>query len=257
MKLTKTSTKRVFGFILFLIIASSLALLPHLGRTGSAQKISKEERENQTRPLAVFGAAESGDPSEKAIRHARNSRYDNYNHVPFDQWPANADANLVSSEWWMYVPALPVDESDAVVLGKIVDARGYISNDKAAAYSEFTVKVEKSFKAKDQRSIAPGESLIALRYGADVKLPSGKIIKVGVADQRMPQIGQRYILFLKYNSQGDDYDILTGYKLKKGQVFPLDDVERFAIYKGHDKDVFLNLVQDTITKSVEKESAKH
>ena len=254
MKLTKTSTKRVFGFILFLIIASSLALLPHLGRTGSAQKISKEETKSKSRPLAVFGAIDSGDPTEQAIRQVRNSRYDKYSYTPFDQLPAEAEARITNSDWAFYMPALPVEKSDAVILGRIVDSKGYISNNKAAAYSEFTVKVEKSLKTPDEISIIPGESLVASRYGADVKLPSGKIITTGVADQMMPQIGQRYVLFLKYNSQGRDYEILTGYKIKKQKIYPLDEeVKHFSIYKGHNNDEFLKLVQEALTKSARKE----
>lgn len=254
MMLVKLTAKRIIGLILFLTIATILALHPSLSRTGSAQKVSKEERKKQSRPLAVFGVVDSGDPNEKAIRQARNSRYDKYHHVPFDQTPAGTEERLTHSDWSVYVPALPAAKSDAVILGKIIDSKGYLSNNKAAAYSEFTVKVEKVLKDAKHASINLEEPLIASRYGADVRLPSGKIIRTGVADQRMPQIGQRYIFFLKYNGQGGDYDILTGYKIKKHKVYPLDEeVDHFAIFKGYNDDEFFKLVQEALAKSAEKE----
>jgi len=56
----------------------------------------------------------------------------------------------------------------------------------------------------------------------------------------MPQVGLRYVLFLT-NGQGEkDLTILTGYELREGKVFPLDDLPNLRVYENADETTFLN-----------------
>jgi hypothetical protein len=39
----------------------------------------------------------------------------------------------------------------------------------------------------------------------------------------LPQIGRRYLLFLKYDPNAQDYGLMTGYQLEESQVYRLDE----------------------------------
>ena len=193
-------------------------------------------------PLAVYSASLPTDSAERAIRLARSSRYDKRDSVPFDKAPPDAIARNSINEWYLYLPALPTAESDAVVVGEVVGSRGYLSNDKTGAYSEFTILLHSVFKDA-RNSLLSGGSLTLEREGANVELLDGRVIRYEIAYQGLPLKGLRYLFFLKYNKEGEDYSILTGYELRKGRVSPLDDAEHFAAYKNWDEEMFFNAVR--------------
>lgn len=203
-----------------------------------------EQNEKDKMPIALSSASLPDDPADRALRLARSSRYNKRHTVPFDE-DADSGGRSSINEWYLYIPALPTSESDAVVLGKVVDAKGYLSFDKTGAYSEFTIIVEQIFK-DGRRSLMPGNSVVAEREGASVKLPDGRVIRYQIAYQGMPQIGRRYVFFLKYNEQGEDYQVLTGYELRKARVSPLDEADHFAAYTKLDEETFLNAVREAV-----------
>src|SRR5215475_5547766 len=45
-------------------------------------------------------------------------------------------------------PALPISQSDMIIIGKVTDAQAYISEDETSIYSEFTVGIEHALKAR-------------------------------------------------------------------------------------------------------------
>ena len=142
--------------------------------------------------------------------------------------------------------ALPSAQSDAVVIGEVTDAQAHLSNDRTSVYSEFTVRVEEVLKNPNQIALTPSEAIILEREGGAVRFPSGRVQRYRIAHQRMPLVGRQYVLFLKYNNQGGGFSILTGYDLRKDQVIPLDSLDQFAVYKGTDKNSFLNAVRDSV-----------
>ena len=214
----------------FLIIITTLALaaiiftLPsRSNNTATSQQQERSGKKQGTQdemPIAVFSVSEPVDPTEQVLRKARNSRYDNSYTTRFDQARSDTVERSRISHFWINMP------------------------DKTGAYSEFTIRIEKALK--DDGRLSSGV-LIVEREGADVKLPDGRILRYRIADQGMPRVGSRYVLFLKYETQGNDYHILTGYRLYNGHVFPLDDaIGRFAAYKDSDEVTFMNAVEAAI-----------
>lgn len=252
MQSQKVLAKSLLLAALIVTAATVLAALPIRGHRDSAstaqEKNSKGEDEKKM-PIAAYSASPSNDPAGRTIRLARNGRYDKRDTVPFDEVSPTARARAVVSEWYVYLSALPAAESDAVVLGEVTSANGYLSNDRTGAYSEFTIRVNEALKADGRLS---GNSIVAVREGADVQLPSGRIIRYEIVHQGMPREGRQYVLFLKYNEQGKDYTILTGYELRKERVFPLDDAEQFSTYKRFDESSFLSAVHEAIAQASEK-----
>ena len=152
------------------------------------------------------------------------------------------------------MPALPIAQSDAVVLGEVTDAQAYLSDDRSGIYSEFTIRIDELLKNDSQSSLAAGNMAVAERPGGKVRFPSGKVQRYGIDKQGMPRVGGRYVLFLKSNGAGQDFSIVTGYELLNGTVFPLDSVRSgngnsalpFDTYKGANEINFLASLRDAV-----------
>jgi hypothetical protein len=99
-----------------------------------------------------------------------------------------------------------------------------LSNDKRSIYSEFKVKVLEVVKATGAMSLRADDSIEIQRKGGAIRLRSGKVLVRGALADSMPQIGKRYLLFLKYNQDTDDFAIVTGYQLDGNDVYRLDDL---------------------------------
>lgn len=203
------------------------------------------------KPLASYASVEPTDPREREARRARNSIYDKRGPKTFDELRPDTTERGLVSHFWVNMPALPTAQSDAVVLGRVIEARGFVSNDKTGSYSEFTVELEDVLKDDDARSLEAQTSVLTERAGATVRLPSGREIVDTIDDQGTPGVGGRYVLFLKYNDQGKIYHILTGYELNDRQVTPLDPVGRFAAYKNADEYDFLRAVRAAVIRPPE------
>src|SRR5437016_1195820 len=93
---------------------------------------------------------------------------------------------------------LPVEQSDAVVIGKITSGQAYLSNDKRNVYSEFRTAIQEVIKTPNAPFLRAGDSIAIERQGGAIKLPSGKVILRGAAAQSMPLVGGQYLLFLRY-----------------------------------------------------------
>lgn len=207
------------------------------------QETSKQAAQDM--PVADASLSLPADPPKQARRIARSTRYDNRQTTRFDEWSSTSGGWSSINEWYLYVAALPTAESDAVVLGRVIDAKGYLSNDRTGAYAEFTLLIDHVFKFSHS-SLVPGVSIMTAREGANVKLPDGRVITYQIAYQGMPRFGGEYVLFLRYDPHGDDYPILTGYEVRKGRVFPLDGGDHFATYENSIKKTFFHELREAL-----------
>ena len=145
------------------------------------------------------------------------------------------------------MPALPVEKSDAIIIGEVVEAHAFLSEDQTQVYSQFVIRVEDVPKNNGQVLISPQTNIAVERQGGRVRFPSGKVAIANVAHQDMPRVGRRYVLFLTHHSlmsgRYEDFFILTGYELRNDKVFPLDKVSSghpINSYKDRDRESFLN-----------------
>jgi hypothetical protein len=154
------------------------------------------------------------------------------------------------------LPALPIEESQIIVIAKVVDAQAHLSSQKKSVYSEFKIEVEKVYKNSTQQKIEDGKYIRAERDGGIVRYPSGIKVWSIVSGQRMPKVGSRYVFFLTHGFtshayQKQDSYLLTGYELKDGRVLPLDNpgggthpIEKF--YRGKEESILLNDLEKAI-----------
>ena len=216
-------------------------------------------------PIADFNAPEPTNPGERAKRQLRNKRHNIRDHglTPENraqfilredefsprlpetgnkksettQLPLSRNAKhdydspviggAVTDESPSEQP-LPTYISDAVVIGNVTDAKAYISEDKTAVYSEFTVQVWNVLKNSQALPLGMDTVVTVLRPGGGVRFPSGKIRKFLVAGRGLPHTGRRYAFFLKYDDLAQAYYIVTGYELLGGKVFPLDGIPQYG-----------------------------
>jgi hypothetical protein len=162
--------------------------------------------------------------------------------------PSNeGTATVIDSHEFFALPALPVAQSDVILIADVLDSEAHLSNDKTGVYSEFNARVSEVFKG-GVSSLAPTNLVIISRRGGKVRYPSGHVERYEIMHQFMPAIGKRYLFFLKAIPDSDDYEIMTGYEVGLERVQPLD-TGQFDSFRGKDVVEFLNTVRNAIAKN--------
>lgn len=196
-------------------------------------------------PIVDFYDPEPLDPNEKKVREAKGRRYSNR---PRPQFTDESFQNFTNNDWDVGLPALPVERSAAVVIGKVISARAHLTPDKAEIYSEFRIDIDAVVNNDPANIIKDDATITVERKGGRARMPSGRLVLSWVSHQNMPRLGGRYLLFLTHhfetpNDTGKDFYILTGYELRDGQVHMLDDTlpgHPITRYKGEPETTLLS-----------------
>ena len=240
---------------LFLIYSGhdSPAVIFHIG--GCYQQKDREENPKFSRfPIADFDTPEPLEPTARAARETRGRKY---NHKHLAQIAEDTYQIFSNTDWDVGLPALPVERSVAIVIGKVTSSKAYLSPDKTGIYSEFEVAIDSVVK-NDPKNMIRGDATITVeRNGGRARMPSGRIVVSWVSHQNMPRVGGRYVLFLTHdfetpNDMGKDFYILTGYELQDGQVRLLDDTQPghpITSYNGRTESTLLNDLFNTVAKT--------
>jgi len=207
----------------------------------------KEEFESQF-PTVDFASVEPDDPEEKAKRRAKGNKH-NKARIPLEE--VSEDDSIFSAEdWEVGLPALPVSQSQVIILGRVSDSQAFLSTDKTAVYSEFTVVIDEVLKNDGPEQLKSGGVVVADRSGGRVRFPSGSVTLSQTQGQGMPRAGRQYVFFLARRDQEENYSILTGYELKAGRVALLDNpggnTHPIAEYKGVEQTTFLETLRNAI-----------
>jgi hypothetical protein len=246
----RPNSRKTLFLILIILAGCMIAARLRQGAGGLAssqqEKLSADKNDKEKMPLVVFSASQPGDAKEQSLRKARGVRYDGRLQKPLNELDGTGMIRV--THWWVNLPGLPTSQSDAVILGEVVEANAYLSNDRTNVYSEFDIRIEEIFKDESGGSLVKGGTLTTSREGGRAQLPDGRILYVMSSDQSMPRKERRYLLFLKRNNEPKDYNIITGYMLYQNKVALLDeiDLDRFAIYKNMTEGTFLNAVREAI-----------
>lgn len=202
-------------------------------------------------PVADYERPDSSNEKNKAGREAKSKRHNNSLFGVKEAVKAPPDTGQIitlGDDWEVGLSPLPVNRSDIVVTGEVTAAQAYLSTDQTGIYSEFTIRVEEVLKRDSLLPVASGDVITAVRHGGRVRALSGRVQLFRVAGQEMPRQGRRYVAFLQRKERADDFDLLTGYELRGGRVFPLDAaITKFDLYKGTDEASFLQAVRNALT----------
>ena len=168
-------------------------------------------------PTVDYNKPDSADPEKKAKR----KRYNVGSWVAPKAQPDTVEA-VLTGEPHTTLPALPVDESDIVVVGTVGSGQAHLSENKRSIFSEFTFIVEEVLKSKTS-AIGQGSVLTVDRLGGHVMYPNGQKVLYRLHGVNMPQIGSRYLLFLNSTHNKEDLSIVTGYEFTENGAVPLDE----------------------------------
>ena len=214
-------------------LVSGLERLQRAGNAVPAGPGVLDERDGPEQlPVVEFEAAakQAGDARQREIRAERGRRYNHGAEGPIREAKAGEDMGLgFTPRYLLDLAALPVETSDAIVVGRVARAEAFIAPDRTNVYSEYTISVAEVLKG--QSDGAGGDEVVAERAGGAVRFASGAVRRYAFRNQGAPRTGDDYVFFLRRNETGDDYTLLTAYKLRDGVVAPLDgrdDSDRFA-----------------------------
>jgi hypothetical protein len=238
------SNKRIFLTLLGTLVLSILLALSGEGQnslTVAAQEGDRNQVKKQQKwrpPVPINAAPDPADPEKRVLRQAKNRRY---NSTRSDQLlseqPAGFTYGRISEA--PRPSALPISQSDVAILGTVINAQPYLSEKKTSTYTEFTIRVEEVFKNDARAPLGRGDSIIADREGGSLRLPDGRELRYEVYQIARPlSVGGRYVLFLERINQGQDLSILTGYELRAGRVFSLEDWGDSLRYNDSDETTF-------------------
>jgi hypothetical protein len=236
--------------ILILVILTTMKVIHGQGQD-NVNRTGQENINNNQSPITDYENSEPIGSDKRALRRIRGSRYTRGNNQVIKELPVGIEELPSNSNWWWGLPAIPATSSDVIVVGEISAAQAFLSNDKTAVYSEFTIRIEGVLKNSTNAQL--DDTIVAERTGGAVRFKSGRIQYYRIDKQGVPQVGRRYLFFLKRSEDGQDFSILTGYELRAGQVFALDGAGNsannklpFDKYNGCEESAFLNEVRNVI-----------
>jgi hypothetical protein len=190
-------------------------------------------------PKVDYDAAEPSDPNERKKRKEKGKRFDKLGGVSSE--PTRYSSGL-RNHWEINLPALPIAQSNAVVVARTLSRTAYLSNDKGAVFTELCINIDEVLKSTDN-SLQKDSRIDVNRLGGVVRYRTGEESLLFVNGQNMPAEGKRYLFFLKAIPNSHDFTIITGYELGTSSVTPLDTPPQFAQFEGVDVSVFLDTVR--------------
>lgn len=250
---TRIKNKTIKRILLAVVITGSVAALAMRGQPQNTSPTPKEQpRKVRDLPVVDFYAPEANDLRRKA----KGNRYDRQSSEPIHEAPS-ISGRIWSNHWARGLEALPIDNSDTILIGSITDAQSHLSNDKTGVYSEFAVQVEEVLKRDTAKlAIEVANTISVERFGGAVRFPSGAVQKYETMGQGMPHRSGRYLLFLKRLDDEPSFSIVTGYEVGDRTVSPLDgahfgegnETYPFDRYVGFDTATFLQIVRTAVAK---------
>jgi hypothetical protein len=134
--------------------------------------------------------------------------------------------------YFVRTPAIPVQESDAVVVAKVEAVQPYFSDDHAHLYTEFSLTVDEQIKDTFGRAKV-GETIPIVIRGGRMRLADGRVIEEKAAFTNFAiAAGSRYLLFLRYNSAGQYFTVTKSWELKNGGIIPTAHEDQMDVREG-------------------------
>lgn len=168
---------------------------------------------------------------------------------------AEDEERMLVSHEHLSVPAIPVKESELIIIGSVLEAAAHLSNNKKTVYSEFLIQVDEVLK--DTTGNTKKEGFVTVdREGGFVEYINGLRRLHHIAGLLMPQVGRKNILFLKNPEKGPNFEIINGYELKEDGVRVLTHSPETIPYFGMDQTVLLSKVRKALSEASQSRSEK-
>ncbi len=240
------------SFAVMLILALAILLIGDQLNFAQQDAIQNGKEITQQNPGPIIDSSDmSTDSPKEANRRASHNREAQQPieelHGDVTRLPENRDAIGGHNP-------LPVNTSDAILIGRVDRSAAHFSSDRTGVFSTFEVSVTKVLSTdKLTESIQDGSTIVIERDGGRVRYPSGKIESLSVYGRNMPDVNSTYLFFVKESpgakpwtpTNDEGLDLLTGYELKDGKVYALDRAPRpgLLLYEKFDGTAEGDLIQ--------------
>jgi hypothetical protein len=217
----------------------------------------KPSRHSGPPVLAEFQSNEVESAQDQVHRKMREERYGKLLLGPL-QDPGNLVGGTSETTSLTYIDyinvgvssdphGIPVSQSSAVVIATVLSGKCHINGDHDYVYTDYQIKIDEILKQDPATILTVGEQLVASKPGGAIHFPSGHVTNVLISGHGLAAIGSQYVLFLtKSIPSFPEYDIVfaSGYELKNGHIFPLDDMN--MEYENMVSSEFLDLTRKAI-----------
>jgi len=178
-------------------------------------------------------------------RNQINRRYDDQYWVNDSVNPNTSGVGKITED--PPPPLFPIDESAFIVVGKVEAVKAYLSNDRRSVYTEFTIRVEDVLKGDGSIKQDPKE-VTADREGGMVVYPNGQRVMYQNSNIGLPQLGSKYLFFLRKDDLSPNYGILTSYDLSTNRIMQMEIGRDFDEFKHQSKTTFIETVRNEIVR---------
>jgi hypothetical protein len=166
-------------------------------------------------------APEPLDPQERAVRRAKNIRY---NAGGRDLTTPGPGIETFIEHVWPRVEFMPTSKSVVVVTGRVVKLQPYLSEDRSRIYTEIAIQVDDVLKGKVNNMLSAANTLVIDRLGGVLKLRTGRIVRddIHIKGLGKTRIGKRYTFFAGRVGKESDISLIKSYELRDGRVYTND-----------------------------------
>jgi hypothetical protein len=130
-----------------------------------------------------------------------------------------------------------------VIVGEVISATAFLSNDRTGVYTEFRIKVKEVLKGE-----GVPKRLVADREGGVVIYPNGQRVFYRNSQRALPMIGSQYLFFLVKRGSDPNYEIGTSYSLEDSKIYQLENGQSFDQLKGQSKARFLDGIRGKVAE---------
>lgn len=244
----------IYLAVLTAIAVSTVLTMASLSNQGNRVKPTSSDMQQAAKsdgdewPVAAIDNLRQVDEEQRARREAKSRRYDkSLFGVKGAVKSAREDFTVIlTGDREVDIPPLPVSQSSVILIGTVLDAKGFVSTDQTGVYSEFSTRVDEVLKTDEAAArLKPGDVIAVQRRGGRVQGQSARVL-FRIRGQNMPRQGGNYVMFLGRLDGGEDYMVITGYELRAGKVFQLDSPDKFALYTEMDMATFSDALRGAI-----------
>jgi hypothetical protein len=225
-------------YFLLVLVVSTLGLalvrrthqLPTAsGTTTTSSNPNRFQEAKQHFPTAEYEEPDLADPEKNKAKKEKQKRHNNFKLVSRNPQSWETESDFLPEGNFDF-PALPVNTSQLIVVGRVTEASAHLSEHKLNVYSEFPLILNSVLKTPS-KEITENSLLTVERIGGYVKYPNGQKILYRISGWNMPKVGSEYLFFLNCRNKFD-WEIVTAYELTEIGVLPLDQSSQFEALRG-------------------------
>jgi len=194
--------------------------------------------------ITDYDQPEIKDHDKRKNRRIRGQRYDKSGWVYKLVNPKTDARSRISHR--PFLPTIPVNQSDLIVVGEVTTAKAFLSHDKTGIYTEYGVKTIEILKSNNSMKTKIGCPISIDRAGGYVRYPNGQKVLFFDSERDLPTVGKRYVFFLNKKDGSPNYHILLAYEFNGNKVFPLNSRVPFSKYRDEDQQFLLKAIRAKI-----------